>query len=121
MAKKKDKTNGIWSSKVGRDCVSLDTSLCRWLGKRLTHLATHTTSVPYHFTEQANIRVHPDMTQDHETWLHLWRHEMMHAGVALTIYVERIYEVEGAEAETIITHAQAALGWVAKWLPNLWD
>jgi CubicO group peptidase (beta-lactamase class C family) len=46
---KKDKN--VWTSKVGRDCVSLDTSLCRWLGKRLSHLATHSTGVPVDYID----------------------------------------------------------------------
>lgn len=36
----------IWGTQIGKDCINLDSSLAKWLGKRLVHLGTHTNCRP---------------------------------------------------------------------------
>ena len=40
------KYDETWGTDVGEDCVSLNTSLCRWLGTRLVFLGSHTKGHP---------------------------------------------------------------------------
>lgn len=108
MAKK-----SVWSDKVGRDAVSLDTALCRWLGKRLAHLAKHTGGVPVVF-----INENPQLDED----IHavVWRSVMATHAENLLAYA-KLYDAEPEESEVIISRGRDAMHWVAKWLPHLWD
>lgn len=105
-----------WKTKVGRDCVSLDTSLARWLSKRLLFLSEHSTGVPVQFMQELADRMEVDTEQAQA----LWRHELAHAGVSLERYSE-LHECDISENASRIAAGQNALRWVAKWLPSLWD
>jgi len=105
-----------WKTKVGRDCVSLDTSLARWLSARLLFLSEHGTGVPVLFMEELAERMEVDTEQAHA----LWKHELAFAGVGLERY-SNYYDEDVEAAELTIAHGQNAMRWVAKWLPNLWD
>jgi hypothetical protein len=113
---KKDKN--VWTSKVGRDCVSLDTSLCRWLGKRLSHLATHSTGVPVDYIDMC--KAMSDDDRDEKFYHNCWKREMSAAGEALTLYGD-MFKNSGADNSPVLSDGQDAMRWVAKWLPNLWD
>ena len=107
------KSKSVWSSKVGRDCVSLDTSLCRWLGKRLAHLAKHTTGVPVVF-----INENPQLGED--VHAAVWRSVMAVHADNLIAY-GNMYDAEPEAHDDIIGRGKDAVQWVAKWLPHLWD
>lgn len=115
---KKNKGKGVWSSKVGRDCVSLDISLCRWLGKRLSHLAKHSAGVPQDYIDL--IKTMHDEDRDTKFYHKCWKREMAAAGEALTLYSD-IFKTSVADTSPVLADGQDAMKWVAKWLPNLWD
>lgn len=103
-----------WETKVGRDCVSLDTSLARWLSKRLLFLAQHGDGYPVRFAEQVG--------NDDENLLHaMWQNELTHAGVALERYAKQYDEQDIKAANARVRNGQAAMRWVAEWMPHLWD
>lgn len=94
-----------WGSKVGRDCISLETSLCRWLGARLLFLAENASGYPmgYKYAD--------------------WTADLKRAGEALTTWGNR-YEQEDWDKwhdKEDYARAQEALQWVATNLGNLWD
>jgi hypothetical protein len=117
------KSKSVWSSKVGRDCVSLDTKMCRWLGKRLSHLAKYSTGVPQDYINLVE-SMH-DEGRDTKFFHKCWKREMSAAGEALTRYGNMFRDgmVKGdvEVTSTVLDDAQSAMRWVAKWLPNLWD
>lgn len=112
------KSKGVWSSKVGHDCVSLDTALCRWLGKRLSHLAKHSTGVPQDYIDL--VKSTQDIDRDTKFYHKCWKREMSASGEALTRY-GNIHHEGGEDTPEVLGDAQSAMRWVAKWLPNLWD
>lgn len=112
------KSKGVWSSKVGHDCVSLDTALCRWLGKRLSHLAKHSTGVPQDYIDL--VKSMQDIDRDTKFYHKCWKREMSASGEALTRY-GNIHHEGGEDTPEVLDDAQSAMRWVAKWLPNLWD
>lgn len=103
----------VWGSKVGRDAASLDTALCRWLGKRLMHLSTHTTGVPVAF-----INENQKLDEDHQAAV--WRSMMLVQAENLLAY-GNLYESEPEEADFVVARGREAMHWVAKWLPHLWN
>ena len=112
------KNKSVWCSKVGHDCVSLDTALCRWLGKRLSHLAKHSTGVPQDYIDLVNSM--QDIDRDTKFYHKCWKREMSASGEALTRY-GNIHHEGGEDTPEVLDDAQSAMRWVAKWLPNLWD
>jgi len=95
--------NRLWTSPLGKDCVSLDTSLCKWLGDRLIFLATYTQSAPIG---------HTDMR---------WRRELAEHGQALLAW-DNHFELDAEQEEAAAyAHAQKAMRWVATHLGKLWD
>lgn len=103
-----------WKTKVGRDCVSLDTALARWLGERLTFLAKHSNGVPQQFIEVRGI-ADTDMAHDQ------WRKEMREAGEVLSKY-GKVYDLDTVEeAQAVTVKAVEAMEWVAEWFLGLWD
>lgn len=104
-----------WRTKVGRDCVSLDTALARWLGKRLLFLAKHSNGVPQQFIEVRGI---PDTDEAHQQW----RKEMREAGEVLVAFGTTLYDLETAEeTRDLSLKAVEAMEWVAEWFLGLWD
>lgn len=95
---KKNSYKRKWGTKVGRDCISLDTSLTKWLGRRLVHLGQHTGSHPC------------NMTHDE------WRTLLVRHGNALTDYSKNRYDTDVYDVP-----AQEALAWVSANLGMLWD
>ena len=47
----KAKYQQVWGTAVGKDCINLDLSLAKWLGKRLVHLGTHTRCRPLDYAD----------------------------------------------------------------------
>lgn len=92
-----------WGTPAGKDCVSLDTSLCRWLGARLLFLAEHTNSHPNGWGYEA-----------WKTTLHLH-------GTVLALWGDHFELVDHTEEETAYANAQDSLRWVADNLGDLWD
>jgi hypothetical protein len=91
----------LWGSPVGKDCVSLDTSMCKWLGDRLIFLANNTQSAPIGHTEMR------------------WRRELTEQGHALLAWGNK-YETN-ADETIAYPKAQKAMRWVARNLGKLWD
>lgn len=106
-----------WDTKVGRDCVSLDMSLARWLSERLLFLSEHGTGVPVKFIDELSENMEVDTEQAHA----LWKHELAFVGVGLERYANYHNEDDERAAELAVAHGQNAMRWVAKWLPHLWD
>lgn len=103
-----------WKTKVGRDCVSLDTALARWLGPRLVFLSKHTNGVPQGFIDRHGF---DDIDMAHDQW----RKQMGEAGEALSLY-GRVYDIESiSEAQAVTDRAGEAMKWVAEWFFGLWD
>lgn len=106
QAKKKYKKT--WGTKIGKDCVSLDTSLAKWLGERLLFLAKHSNSYPSYYA-------------DHKQWQCCLR---AHGTCLLEYYnyVGLCLEEWTAEKETSkILLAKESIHWVAQHLNHLWD
>jgi hypothetical protein len=101
--KRKWKYRKTWGTPVGKDCVSLDDSLCTWLGTRLIFLSEHTRGYPIGCPT-------PDIYV---------RNLRKHGNALLRYRLKYECDLNG-EAE-IIKHAQEALTWVTKMLPALWD
>ena len=91
-----------WGTPIGKDCISLDTSLSRWLGERLTFLGEHTTSAP--------------LGWEHEGWK-AKLHEM---GGHMSAWAGH-YDLSAQEQAQAYTNAQEAMRWVADNLELLWD
>ncbi|CAB4190597.1 hypothetical protein UFOVP1288_78 [uncultured Caudovirales phage] len=90
-----------WGTPVGRDCISLHTSLCAWLGARLVFLSAHSHGHPYSHSQEA------------------WEEALLTHGQALLAW-STYYEKENYEEE-LYHEAQRALHWVARHLGKLWD
>ena len=101
-----------WGTPIGKDCISLDTSLCRWLGTRLLFLADHTHGAPCGYMGSS-------WEDEDGTGYEQWKKDLAGAGNALLAWGNR-YE-EKYDEEHIYTPAQLALQWVAQNLANLWD
>ena len=101
--KRKWKYRKTWGTPVGKDCVSLDDSLCTWLGTRLIFMSQHTQGFPVNYT-----------TQDR------WVGDLRKHGNALLRYRLK-YECDFDGEGELIQHAQEALTWVTNMLPALWD
>lgn len=100
--KRKWEYRKTWGTPVGKDCVSLDDSLCTWLGTRLIFLSEHGYSGSVHMTKNQ------------------WDKELRKHGNALLRYkLQYLCDPEGTDE--IIHHAQEALVWVSEMLPALWD
>lgn len=92
-----------WGTPVGRDCISLDASLCAWLATRLRFLAEHHHSFPSESSSEAwaaELRAHADTFAAYST---RWGADTVEA------------------EEALIVAAQESLRWVADMLPTLWD
>ena len=101
--------NETWGSKIGRDCIDFDQSLCRWLGERLSFLAQHANSCPAH------AELYPPNMPTSEHFSH-WQAQLKHHGAALLIYAEH-----GTEKDDATQNAQEALKFIADHLKVLWD
>lgn len=112
-----------WGTKVGKDCISLDSKLARWLGKRLFFLSLYTRSAPGDLvatlvddTDEEYFKAISDANL-------AWRSDLRHFGEALTKYGNRhkVSNISVIEEQEMLEEAQAALRWVAKNLGSLWD
>ena len=108
MTKKSDKEHDeryakTWGTEIGQDCITLKTSLAKWLGPRLVFLAEHTTSHAPGFYESEEV-------QQQATDLFLG--QMTKHGNAL---------IEFSENEESDVEAKAAMLWVAENFVHLWD
>lgn len=90
-----------WKTAVGRDCANLNTSLCRWLGERLTFMSKHTHGHP------------PKYTFDE------WTHTLAKHGEALTTYASPTGD--GSDDVNEYRNAQNAMFFVTRNLGDLWD
>lgn len=115
---KKSNEKSAWDTKLGRDCVSLDTALCRWLGKRLSYLAKHSNAVPVSYIDACKFESGAEGFD--ELYHECWKREMSAAGESLTRYCN-MFQMESAEVTAAIADGREAMRWVAKWLPDLWD
>ena len=93
-----------WGSPIGQDCISLDISLCKWLGERMIFLAEHTNSY------------HPDYTYES------WAGNLTQHGYALLAYHDH-WNDHDDDKPTVDYHlkAQAAMLFVAANLGHFWD
>lgn len=91
-----------WGTPVGKDCVSLDTSLCHWLGERLTFLGEHTNSAPRGWEYED------------------WKAKMREMGGYLSVWAGH-YDLPVEAVPQAYTNAQEAMRWVADNLRQLWD
>ncbi|MCV6585579.1 MAG: hypothetical protein OIF47_08590 [Marinibacterium sp.] len=94
-----------WGSRIGRDCVDLDRSLCRWLGDRMMFLSRHTNTCPI------GDAPYPDDLPATDRLMH-WRALLGQHGAALQGYAS---DGSGRDA------AVQALRFVANHLGQLWD
>ncbi len=108
MTKKSDKEHDeryakTWGTEIGQDCITLKTSLAKWLGPRLVFLAEHTTSLaPGNYESE----------EAHKQATDIFLEQMTKHGNALIEYGEN----EKADIE-----ARAAILWVAENFTHLWD
>ena len=92
-----------WRTPLGRDCISLDASLCEWLSARLSFLAEHHHSFPIESSSEqyaADLRGHAAVFAAYGT---RWDADSLE------------------EEDKLITAAQNSLRWIADNLPSLWD
>jgi len=101
-----------WGTPIGQDCISLDTSLCGWLGARLLFLSEHASSSPYYYGG----------TDNHEVSCDLFTSDLRDHGNALMRWAKHFDAAYDADMEKdTYIHAQEALRWVADNLGTLWD
>lgn len=101
--KRKWRYRNTWRTPIGQDCISLDTSLCKWLGDRLVFMSEHANSF--------------DPAYTYERWCELLRTN----GEALLAW-HRHWDLDTLEEEQQAhLGAQEALRWVADNLGTLWD
>ena len=87
----------VWKTPIGQDCMSLDHTLCSWLGERLLFLSEHSNSWnPTYW----------DTMEDYKKTLYL-------QGMAL-----KDYDPDNVGA---MVAARAAVRWTATYLETLWD
>ena len=101
-----DTYEATWGTDVGGDCISLNTTLCEWLGQRLMFLGTHTRAAPLRWE------------------LKDWRADLVEHGTALRRYAmiaNNDIEATAAKEAAAYTDAQSALRFVASHLGDLWD
>lgn len=87
----------VWGTPVGKDCISLDIALGKWLGERLVYLSY-----------RENLGCPVGYAGGAETW----RKDMLRHGQALVEY--------GAEASEDSNKAVNAMKWVAENFDKLW-
>lgn len=104
-----------WETPIGKDCISLCSTLARWLGERLVHLGTHTKCYPI-----TNAPMAVQDKFDTDTMLAMWKHELLHHGAILVRYAE---DNEDTMEYTLALHADAdaSMTWVACNWQKLWD
>jgi len=100
--KTKEEYKDTWGTPVGKDCVSLDTTMCRWLGERLVFLSLHTSGRAIGFSEKR------------------WKEELYANGIALVRWAHH-YDLSADKQTVLYKGAQGALRWVARNLGRLWD
>ena len=100
----KTKYQKIWGTAVGKDCINLDHSLAKWLGKRLIHLGTHTNCRPLCY--DADDRA--------------WNRDLTLNGGVLLLYADS--GCDDIKTQTLkYRAAKKAMRFVAKHFGQLWD
>lgn len=102
----KEEYKATWGTPIGKDCISLDTSLCKYLGDRLAFLAEYTTSHPCGYSEKR------------------WKRELADNAQALMAWANHFatdYAGNYAQEAEDCKNAQRAMRWVARNLGKLWD
>jgi hypothetical protein len=96
-----NKREEFFATELGRDCIDLNSTLARWLGRRL--LAWHNAGqVRYPIAYLGELEA--------------WREDTKKAGEALLAYVDPLNENEDVEPGAV-----EAMKWVAENFPQLWD
>jgi len=93
----------VWETPMGKDCVSLDITLCKWLGERMIFLSEHTNSY------------HPDY--DHISWTA----RLAEHGRALLAYHDHWLDHDDKPTVDFHLRAQSAMLFVAQNLGHFWD
>ena len=103
--KKSKKYKKTWGSKIGQDCINLDTTLAGWLAPRLKFLSKHANG-------------HPDQMPYEE-----WTKSLKENAKKLKTYANKWDSVDWNLESENKKHddAREAFEWVAKWFENLWD
>jgi len=104
--KTKAEYKATWGTPIGKDCVSLDTTLCKWLGDRLVFSAAHASGHPLRYSHKR------------------WKRELSENGNALLVWANHYdtdYGTNHDKETEDYANAQRALRWVARKLGNLWD
>lgn len=100
----KAKYKKIWGTTVGKDCINLDHSLAKWLGKRLVHLGTHTNCRPCCYDADDGA----------------WNRDLTLNGGVLLLYADS--GKDDINTQTIkYRAAKKAMQFVAKHFGSLWD
>ena len=95
-------TTSVWATPVGQDCISLDTTLAKWLGERMIFLSEHANS--YHADYDAVG----------------WSARLAEHGRALLAYSDH-FNAKPDEVEAVRLKGQIAMLFVAQNLGSLWD
>jgi hypothetical protein len=90
-----------WETTIGKDCISLDSSLAKWIAPRLKFLAEHGNTYPPQYTEK------------------YWQNELTMHGEILEAYA--MAQACGYNHDDMYQDAQASIKWVAEHLKHLWD
>lgn len=125
MKKRQDYSR--WETDVGKDCIELDISLCRWLSDRLLFLSEQPKGV--------NDSWHPEISSFDER-VRMWADSLCQHAKALREYAEcrsdkpssgdapsgpQSWEDEREKQELRLKAAQYAIRFVADNLHQLWD
>lgn len=93
-----------WGTPIGQDCISLDTTLCKWLGERMLFLAEHTQSFDPRYVSFEE-----------------WQRTLRVNAYALLGWANHWDCGSVDEEHAAYEQAQAALRWIADNLGTLWD
>jgi len=94
-----------WGTPVGQDCISLDTTLCKWLGERMIFLSEHANGYPEDYSYES------------------WTGRLAQHGYALIAYHDHWSNPSKDDTPTVDYHlrAQSAMLFVAQNLGHFWD
>jgi hypothetical protein len=89
----------FFKTDIGKDCINLDLSTCKWLGERMVALSENCNTYPYRFP-----------TKDD------WTYALKANGEALLGYYN-----SRSVSHKELRNAQEAFRFFAEHLPHMWD
>lgn len=106
--KQKKEYKKTWGTPIGKDCISLNTSLSAWLIPRMRFLAKHGNSYPMGY-------------KTIKAWSKALKKQSNRLERYYCYYADEFDPGKECHADQIHIDAQKAIKWVAKNFKDLWD